>query len=68
MVHDYNTQGKKQELVVKMNQESQMKDMENNILSSITVVKTMVSHQSLPTRIPILPNYLFLKFVKMTNH
>ena len=68
MVHDYNTQGKKQELVVKMNQESQMKDMENNILSSITVVKTMVSHQSSPTRIPILPNYLFLKFVKMTNH
>ena len=32
MVHDYDTIGKKQELV-KMNQDSQMKDMENNILS-----------------------------------
>ena len=34
MVHDYNTWGKRQELV-KMNQDSQVKDMENNILSSI---------------------------------
>ena len=32
MVHDY-TRGKKQDLVVKMNQDSQMKDMESNILS-----------------------------------
>ena len=39
MVHDYNTRGKKQELVVKMNQDSQMKDMENNILSSINSQK-----------------------------
>ena len=34
MVHDYNTWGKRRELV-KMNQDSQVKDMENNILSSI---------------------------------
>ena len=39
MVHDYNTRGKKQQLVVKMNQDSQMKDMENNILSSINSLK-----------------------------
>ena len=32
MVHHYNTRGKKQELV-KMNRDSQMKEMENNILS-----------------------------------
>ena len=39
MVHDYNIQWKKQELVVKMNQDSQIKDMENNILSSINPLK-----------------------------
>ena len=38
MVHDYNTWGKRQELV-KMNQDSQVKDMENNILSSINSLK-----------------------------
>ena len=32
MVHNYNTWGKKQELVVKMNQDSQMKDMKINSL------------------------------------
>ena len=39
MVHDYNTRGKKQEPVVKMNQDLQMKDMDNNILSSINSLK-----------------------------
>ena len=39
MIHDYNTLGKKQELVVKMKQDSQMKDMENNILNSINSLK-----------------------------
>ena len=39
MVHDYTIRGKKQELVIKMNQDSQMKDMENNILSSINSLK-----------------------------
>ena len=33
MVHDCNTREKKQELV-KMNRDSQMKEMENNILST----------------------------------
>ena len=32
MVHNYNTWGKKEELVVKMNQDSQMKDMKINYL------------------------------------
>lgn len=35
MVHNYTTGGKKQQLIVKMNQDSKMKDMENNILSII---------------------------------
>ena len=39
MAHDYNTRGKKQELVVKMNQVSQIKHMQNNILSSINSLK-----------------------------
>ena len=39
MVHDYNTRRKKQELVVKMNQDSQMRYMENNMLSSINFLK-----------------------------
>ena len=39
MVHDYNTLGKKQKLVLKMKQDSQMKDMENNILNSINSLK-----------------------------
>ena len=39
MVHDYNTLGKKQELVVKVNQDSQRNDMQNNILSSINSLK-----------------------------
>ena len=39
MVHDYNTRGEKQELAVKMNQDLQMKDMENNIISSINSLK-----------------------------
>ena len=39
MVHDYNTRWKKQELVVKMNQDSQMRYMENNMLSSINFLK-----------------------------
>ena len=37
-----NTRGTKQELVVKMNQDSQMKDIENNILSSINSLKDEV--------------------------
>ena len=39
MVHDYNTRGKKQELVVKMDKDLEMKDMENNTLSSINSLK-----------------------------
>ena len=39
MVHDHNTQGEKQGLIVKMNQDSQLKFMENNILSSINSLK-----------------------------
>ena len=39
MVHDYYTRGKKQELVVKMNQDSQIKDMEDNLLSSVNSQK-----------------------------
>ena len=39
MVHDYNIQEKKQELVVKMNQDSQIKVMKNNIISSINSLK-----------------------------
>ena len=39
MVNDYNTQGKKQQLAVKMNQNSKIKDMENNIRSSINSLK-----------------------------
>ena len=35
MVHNYTAGGKKQQLIVKMNQDSKMKDMENNILSII---------------------------------
>ena len=35
MVHNYTTGGKKQQLIVKMNQDSKMKDKENNILSII---------------------------------
>ena len=35
MVHDFNSRVKKQELVVKMNKDSQMKNIKNNILSSI---------------------------------
>ena len=32
------------------------------------VGKITVGHQSWPTRFPIWPNNLFLKFVEMTNH
>ena len=39
MVRDYNTEGKKQELAVKMNQDSQMKHMENNMLCSINFLR-----------------------------
>ena len=35
MVHDFNSRVKKQEQVVKMNKDSQMKNIKNNILSSI---------------------------------
>ena len=42
MVHDFNTRGRKQELVVKMNQDSHMKDMENNILSSVNSLKDKI--------------------------
>ena len=35
MVHDYNIRRKKQELFVKVNQDSQMKDIQNNTLSSV---------------------------------
>ena len=42
MVHDFNTRGRKQELVVKMNQDSHMKDMENNILSSINSLEDKI--------------------------
>ena len=39
MVHDYNTRGKKQELVVKMDKDLKMKDMENYTLISINFLK-----------------------------
>ena len=39
MVHDYNTRGRKQELVINMNHDSQMKDMENNKLCCINFLK-----------------------------
>ena len=39
MVHEYTTRKKTQELLVKMNQDSQMKDMKNNIVSSINSLK-----------------------------
>ena len=39
MFHNYNTRWKEQELVVKMNQDSQMKDMDDNILNSINSLK-----------------------------
>ena len=39
MVHDYNTRGKKQEVVVKVDKDLEMKDMENNTLSSINYLK-----------------------------
>lgn len=42
MVNDYNTQGKKQQLAVKMNQNQKIKDMENNIKSSINSLKDEV--------------------------
>ena len=42
MVHHFNTRGREQELVVKMNQDSHMKDMENNILSSINSLKDKI--------------------------
>ena len=35
MVHDYNIRRKKQELVVKINQDLQMKDIEKNTLSTV---------------------------------
>ena len=42
MVNDYNTQGKKQQLAVKMNQNQKIKDMENNIKSSINSLNNEV--------------------------
>lgn len=35
MVHDYNIRRKKQEFVVKINQDLQMKDIEKNTLSTV---------------------------------
>lgn len=35
MVHDYNIRRKKQELVVKINQDLQMKDIKKNTLSTV---------------------------------
>ena len=43
MVHDYSTRGRKQE-ILKMNQDSQMKDMGNNILSGINSLKDEMSN------------------------
>ena len=54
MAHGYNTQGKKEELVVKMNQDSQMKGMDNNILSSINYLKNEI----LNLKEVIIKNYL----------
>ena len=44
MVHDYNTRGKKQELIVEINHDSQMKEMESNILISINSLKDEISN------------------------
>ena len=42
MVHDYNTRGKKQELVVKMDKDFKMKDTENYTLISINFLKNEI--------------------------
>ena len=43
MVHDYSTRGRKQE-ILKMNQDSQMKDMGNSILSGINSLEDEMSN------------------------
>ena len=43
MVHDYSTRGRKQE-ILKMNQDSQTKDIGNNILSCINSLKDEMSN------------------------
>ena len=56
MVHGLNTIGKKQELVVKLNQDSQTKGIANNIISSINSLEDKTLNL----------NKIFIKIFKIT--
>ena len=63
MVHDCNTREKKQELV-KMNRDSQMKEMENNILSTNSLKDEILNLKEIVIKISKMRKKNFNKNVR----